>query len=826
MRMTIDYGIDLGTTNSCICIMNDMSCEIIKNLADQTDTTPSAVFIDKKGHLHVGQKARERLEHDPNNAFSEFKLQMGHKDQNYIFERSGQTMTPPELSAEILKRLKSNVVQSKGETIQAAVITVPAAFELPHCEATKFAAQMAGIEHCLLLQEPVAASLAYSLKNHEENSYWMVYDFGGGTFDAAVMQLKDGEIQVVSHAGDNHLGGKLIDWVIVEQLLIPEVRKQHKLDDFERGNQKWKVAIAKLKIAAENAKISVSYELEVDIEIDNLCQNNSGEVIDFEYTLKKEDVEKLADPLIQRSINICKKALKNKNLQTKDIDKLILVGGPSLMPYLRGRLSEQESGLGIPLDFSIDPMTVVANGAAIFARSKKMPTVLQPEVQKGQYQIDLEYEPVSIDLDPPVGGKVLADGNTDWTGFTIEFINEKAQPPWRSGKIKLSAQGIFYTNLFAEENKVHQYQIELFDAAGNCCETVPDSLPFTNGVGSKSLPLIHSVGIALADNSFLPFIVKGTPLPAKQRQFLKTIQDVKRGDSEGLIRIPVLEGDIPRADRNSKIGDLDILATNIKRDVPAGSEVELFIEIDESRLLKTSAYIPLLDEEFPVVFNMEKISIDPEELKKILDQEMQRHEKYKNSDDTEVQNILRQVENENMLDEVKSACQAAHIDPDANDKAEKRLRDLQATLDLAEQVAELPILQKELQDSLQNAKDIVDKWGEDTDRKALDKLEIEIKQALNSRDTELLQRFIDQVSSLRQQVLLEQPGYWVVLLEDLEEDRSIFPDLSEAESLFQQGHRAIDNDDVPELQTVVRQLIRLIPDDEVSKTGLGSTVIL
>lgn len=290
-RTEIDFGIDLGTTNSCISVMNGQDPEVFKN-NEGIEYTPSAVWIDKKGSTFVGRRAKERLEDDIGNAFSEFKLQMG-TDAIYTFVRSGQHMTPEQLSAEVLKALKGDVFQKSGEDVQAAVITVPAAFELPQCEATKRAAQLAGLVSSPLLQEPVAAALAYGFNTEKDNVFWLVYDLGGGTFDAAVIQVRDGVIQVVNHVGDNHLGGKLIDWAIVEELLIPSVCREYRLSDFRRGNPKWISAIAKLKGEAEKAKIRLSRDASAEIIIEFLCQDDRGDPVRFEYDLRREDVSRL-----------------------------------------------------------------------------------------------------------------------------------------------------------------------------------------------------------------------------------------------------------------------------------------------------------------------------------------------------------------------------------------------------------------------------------------------------------------------------------------------------------------------------------------------------
>src|ERR1043166_1920673 len=192
-RDTIDFGIYLGTAHAQIAVANGTSVTIVRN-SDGWESTPCAVWEDKSKALRVGRMAQERLESDPGNAHAEFRLQMGvaSAQAERIFERSGNRMTPQQLSAEVLKSLRRDVERESGEVVDAAVITVPAAFEIPQCLATREAAERAGFKQSALLQEPVAAALAY-LENFKENKgYWLVFDLGGGTLDAAVIQLNDG----------------------------------------------------------------------------------------------------------------------------------------------------------------------------------------------------------------------------------------------------------------------------------------------------------------------------------------------------------------------------------------------------------------------------------------------------------------------------------------------------------------------------------------------------------------------------------------------------------------------------------------------------------
>jgi molecular chaperone DnaK len=203
------------------------------------------------------------------------------------------------------------------------------------------------------------------------------------------------------------------------------------LTDFRRGNPRWRAAFAKLKLAAEQAKIRISREQTVEIAVDPLCVDDKGDRVALDFELGRKEVEDLIEPFVLRSINICKKVLTEKRLGPGDIQKVLLVGGPTQTPYVRQRLA---SDLGIALEAGIDPMTIVAKGAAIFAGTQRLEATV-PVASVGTFNVTLEYQPVGTDPEPLVGGKVLGPQNTDLAGYTIEFLDPTAHPPRRSGRL-------------------------------------------------------------------------------------------------------------------------------------------------------------------------------------------------------------------------------------------------------------------------------------------------------------------------------------------------------------------------------------------------------
>ncbi len=832
-RQTIDYGIDLGTTNSAIAVLNGTEVQIIKSATSevQMDYTPSAVWFDHRGRIKVGRVARERLSEDPENVATEFKLKMG-TNYEYAFPHAPNKMTPEALSAEVLKDLRNDAKVAMTETVEAAVITVPAAFELPQCAATTRAAEAAGFTTSRLLQEPSAAALAYGFQSESDNVFWLVYDLGGGTFDAAVVRVRDGEISVVNHEGDNHLGGKFLDWEIVDRLLIPAVVKQHQLEYFERNNVEWRAAIALLKYHAEIAKIRLSGTPEQEIEIEGLRNADRSRTFDFNFTLRRADVERLFDPYIDRTIRLCRKALEAKNLSPDKISKLLLVGGPTLTPYLRERLKDPKNGLGIPLDFRVDPLTVVARGAAIFAGTQRFESQKGPSVSvpAGAYSLDLQYSSMGTDPEPPVGGRLQPRQGESLAGFTIEFVNKDAQPTWRSGKVGLSAEGVFMTQLWAEKGKASTYFIELRDGKGDPCATDPDRITYTFGAVFKAPPLIKSLSVALANNQTARFLEKGIELPAKKREILYAAVEVRPGEKKDMLRIPLMEGEHERADRNQEIGTLIIQGENVTRPLTAGSEIEVLVDIDESRNIRFKAYVPILDEEFEAKIDYDSYhqqARDPAKLQHQIAAERRRLEEARGKAQQQgvkkAQDLAQKIDSERTLVEAEQAAEKAKNEADEADRCEQRLLELRAAVDQVEDALAWPQLVAEAEKELETERRILNTSefkATSEEKEQFSTLEQELRQAIENRDADMVRRQTSELDRLGARIVLRQPAWWVNQLERLAPRVSQTTDPAQAQKFVDLARRAINNDDIEGLRAAVRQLISLLPSGDAEQAQM------
>lgn len=831
-RATIDFGIDLGTTNSAVAVLKGVSTEIIKNNRD-ADITPSTVYIDKKGVLHTGERAKARMIDHPSDGFLEFKRRMG-TESEYVFRASGQKWKPEQLSAEILKSLRADVQQRCGEDIDAAVITVPAAFELHQCDATRKAAQLAGFTKSPLLQEPVAAALAYGFQADAEKAYWMVYDFGGGTFDAALIKSEDGSINVVNHGGDNFLGGSDIDWSVIEKLVLPRIMADFSLVDFNRANsgegQRWRQAFARIKSATEQAKIDLSRKPVAVLELTNVVDEQTGKTVisEFECELSRQDLIEVAQPIIERSIAICHNVLAEKSLSARAVHKLILVGGPTLAPYFRDLLRD---GLGIPIDHTVDPLTVVARGAAVFAGTQKVDAKATKSASAGEYSIDLKYKAVGNEIDPIVGGRIATADGADISGFTIELVNTRTQ--WRSGRIALPADATFMANLHAERGERNTFAIELVAPNGVKQKTIPDHFTYTVGAVVEEQPLIHSMGVAFADDSVEWFFHKGSGLPLKKkaRDPFRTVKAITRSESEIALVIPVVEGGNEVAERNRLVGTLNIPSSRIKRDLPAGSEVEVTLKMSESRIITIAAYVPILDEDFEEHFDLRKKATVVADLELQCKTEFLRLQALKADADraSDNQSLARAkgVEESELIKEVKESLAASKGDPDAAEKCEKRLLELKLELDGLEGAIQLPRMVAEANTLLDELDELVKEHGSDEQRTKAALLRTECDDIISAKQGSRLSRKLKLLQDLYYEVLFSIPAFWVNQFQRLVKESGSIADQTKAERLFAMGRNYLTQNNVQGLRNIVSQLWDLMPREvvEAAKKGFQSGLI-
>ena len=343
--MSKTIGIDLGTTNSCVCVYEGGEAKVIVN-ADGERTTPSVVAF-KDGEINVGGIAKRQSVVNPD-TISSIKRLMGTKEK---VKANGKEYTPEEISAMILGDLKKTAEAYLGEKVNKAVITVPAYFNDSQRQATKNAGKIAGLEVERIINEPTAAALAYGLDKQEETQTVLVYDLGGGTFDVSILELGDGVFEVKSTSGNNRLGGDDFDKRIIDYI-VEDIKKQHDIDLSDD-----KMAMQRIKEEAEKAKKSLSTATTTTISLPFIAQG-----VSYESSLTRAKFEELVDDLVESTLEPVRKALKDAKLSASDIDKVLLVGGSTRIPKVQEIVKKE---LGKEPSKGVNPDEVVAMGAAI-----------------------------------------------------------------------------------------------------------------------------------------------------------------------------------------------------------------------------------------------------------------------------------------------------------------------------------------------------------------------------------------------------------------------------------------------------------------------------
>ena len=827
MGKMINYGIDLGTTNSAIAKFVKGEVEVFKNpLETGKETLPSVVYY-KKDKVVVGSSARTYLERDVKNVFSTFKRKMG-TTESFKVKNIDQTKTPIELSAEVIKELKGFV--HTGEQVDAAVITIPASFTTIQANATKEAGLLAGFKQVILLQEPIAASLAYANKHKEkdlENGQWLVYDLGGGTFDVALIRIKDGEMKVTDHEGDNFLGGADFDNMIVEQMIIPFLNKNFKFnnleDELKSATGKHNALYFRLLWLAEQAKIALSSRLSAEIELRDIT-DDSDEDIDTSFEITRSEFESLVKLEIDKTIDMIKKILVRNSLKSSDIQFTLMVGGSTYMPYVRKRVEEI---LQIPINCDIDPTTAVAIGAAYYAGTKEK-NFENEKTRKAVsgIRVKLAYQKTSQEDEEILAGKI--DGNIDSLFYQIT----REDKGYDSGRKKLTTR--ISEDLPLLKNSYNFFKFTILDGQNNIVETDVELIGIAHGkynVAGQPLPydicLVRDADPEL-DGSMTKLELifqKNTILPQKRPIHPSLNKTIVKGSDDKLV-INIVEGsqyNLPEA--NESIGYLEISGKKLTRDIVRNTEIEITLEMSESRDLKVTVYIPMSDQQFTKVFNpsqrhmpVAKLQDEAETLSEKLETEISEAVQREDYETADTLTALKKK----VSDLVDGTSQLT--DDDVTDKKyqyEDNKRKIAQEIDNATRDKRIALLKIKYNENKDWCKQIVVDNGNDHDHKLFSDIVGREQSFLNSITPVKIIEAIDELVELGANILWRTPSFLENRFQKLIEKPQLFNDQEQAKSLIESGNSAITNKNYDRLREINWGLISLLPKNaqQEAKTG-------
>lgn len=635
MQKFFDCGIDLGTTNSCLAIPDDdHGFEIIENQADRMSVTPSAVLINGKGRMLIGQRAYNSQKVE--DLAIQFKRQMG-LDKTIHFASADIDKTPEELSSEILKQLRTDGENRLNHPIKNVVITVPAAFKTLQSEATNKAGQLAGFENIILLQEPIAAAVAYGAKPDSKDKHWMVFDYGGGTLDVAIISTQDNRLTVENSEGDNYFGGSDIDRTLFREIVVKKLKKAGYHVDrlFDETTSSGKSLARKIQLDCENCKIELSSKDSAILEIFDIDDDN-GEPIEFECEITRAELESLIGDTIERSIIIAKKALAGASVNASQLDKILLVGGSTFIPLVRRRLSEE---FGVELDSSLNPMTVVAAGAAIYASTSVIDVEEEVELTNANNAIvNLTYDPISSEETVNVIGKVVNIKDVDIAKVKIDCAIKKdfSGVCWTSGWLELLDQytGIFDVDVLLQKGALNHFRVSASDKNGR---EIVIANPFfeikhnENVLKTSAPPATMSIGVQIKDSKtgydiLYHVIKKNSPLPAQNDRTFRLSRDIDPAVDD-CITIKIWEGEnTQNPEANFPAGAITVKSSAMDRMIPKGTEIELTIVADENRNIRVSGYIPDFDFIIPEETLRTETKVDLTERMEDVDKKIQQSE--------------------------------------------------------------------------------------------------------------------------------------------------------------------------------------------------------
>lgn len=752
-RNKIDYGIDLGTTNSAICRMEKGEPVVIKTDVLK-DTMPSCISVNKKGSIKAGDSAYNTMKQDKrratkswhkgaSNTYVEFKRTMA-TDTQYPCSNLHKSFSSEELSAEVLKALKSFVTDEKFSSV---VITVPAKFTVNQKTATMEAAKMAGFKHCELLQEPIAASMAYGVSSEEKDGLWMVFDFGGGTFDAALLKVEDGIMQVFDTEGDNYLGGKNLDYAIVDNIIIPYLQENYAIDGYLQDEEKKEVLRDAMKTYAEDAKNQLSFKDHEDIisNLGDLGEDEDGEEIELDLTLSQAQVFDVMRPYFQKAVDICKNLIQRNNLNGSQITKLILVGGPTHSPLIRQMLREQVTP---NVDTSIDPMTAVATGAALYASTMDA-EVSDKEIKVGTVKLDVSYESTTVEMAEYVP-VCLAEGSILNRVF-VEFV--RGDKAWASGKVEINSKGdVVELNLL--EGKANSFNISCYDDKGNILPCFPNEITIIQGSVVGAAPLPYNIAIARWDRNKKRSVIrmakgleKNKPLPATGViNDLKTTRQLRPGLSSDVLTVPIHQvDDFEEAEGKSAslyehVADVVITGEDVDTLMPADSLVDVTLKVDSSEQMRLEVRF------LATGFTVEKV-LDTSKKHTMEDTNEQISKGF-----AEAESAMKTL-SESGIDVNELQEELAAIRTDNENTTEKKeglnhLRELLRKIEKLDAGTEWERVEKELREEFDKLEKAQDDLGNERSAQLVDQLRTQTDNAIRSKNVQVGREVLEQVTRL------------------------------------------------------------------------------
>lgn len=804
-------GIDLGTTNSAICSFDGESIRLYKS-PEQHDVTPSAIFIDRRGNKYVGSRAYNNAARNPDNAAVLFKRLIGTSTPVKL-PAVNLTMTPEECSAEVLRALYGYLPEEiRGDGDTGTVITVPAAFNQMQKDSTMAAADAAGLGRVALMQEPVAAVMSV-MRQRKNDGVFVVYDLGGGTLDIAIAESISGRVTLLAHGGIAMCGGRDFDRILFDNIVKPWLLENFDLPEDLTTNPQFKSLLRMATWATEKAKIELSQKEEAVVSLPETelgVRDQAGEEIYIDITIDRKRYDGLIGPKVEESIVSARETLEKAGLSPHDVERVVFVGGPTHYKPLRDKVAFE---LGIAPSTDVNPMTAVAEGAAVFAES--IDWASQSRGRKSARgaisaggALDLSFNYIA--RTPDSKAKIVAKlGSAAPAG--VEFQIDSLDTGWSSGRIALKDGAGIELNLTKPGDNT--FKVFVFDSNGGPVSLREDKIVIARTAASiDAIPASHSVGVEARDKVggrlSLDYLVReGDQLPKKGKKTFKAGESLKAG-SAGSIKFKLWEGDISDPINDNRfIGMFEIKGTDFDDGViAAGAELICEYEVLDSGNIFLEVSVPSISGSFQSgrnFYSSQEGKVDytnqAKNIQEQSDHTLQRLDEMASKvDDPRLKQAREKLEQ-------ASTIKTDEADPETAKQAMDHVQEAKRLLALTRKEHLKDIRQLELGKAVDFFDKVVRQHARPTEASSFDNL---VKTAQRSIDNNSgdFESHLDDLRSRNFMILWRQDWFVIERFKWLAEDTYLFPDAREHAQLVAAGAEALKANDIDKLRAVVAHL--------------------
>ena len=814
-------GIDLGTTNSAICsyeirTRQDGRTRIWKSPRDQNDVTPSAIYIGRRNSTYVGKPAYDSAPRSRDNVAMLFKRFMGTSTPIKL-PAVDITMTPEECSSKILRELFGYLPEELREALRSnpelgTVITVPAAFNQMQKNATLQAAEQAGIGAVALMQEPVAAAMGI-MKTRDTDKTFLVYDIGGGTLDIAVAQSIGGHISLLATGGIPMLGGRDFDRLLVDNVVKPWLREKFDLPDDYAANPAYKSLLPLATWAAERAKIELSSKEEAIISLsegDLQRRDHSNQEIYLDIPINRSTLTSLIKDKVSESVAAARETLEKAGYGPHDIERIVFVGGPTHYGPLREQVCFE---LGIEGSTEVNPMTVVAEGAALFAESIDWGSKNRHQKKsRGEITargaLDLKFNYVA--RTPSRSAKISIRVQGELMPGT-EYQVDSPDTGWTSGRLPLKDGATIDVSLQSGYGE-NRFKVSVFDDVRG---TSKHKIIITRTAATiDAIPASHSVGLIVLDKlggaQIMEWLVhEGDELPKKGAIIVKAGESLKAGSSRSL-DFELVEGESDRPQDNLSIGALKIKGDDFYDGViPAGADLQCNYEMLDSGVITLKVSVPSIGfrseenfysrQEGQIDYSKESARVS-EEGEKMLSHLAEMEDVV---DDARLEAVGKKLKGASQLDDSDG-----DTDPERCKEADEGIIEARRLMAQVRRDHRKPVRQLELDRVKQRFNLLVRQYARPSEEAAFDNLVRTAQRSIDKDDNDF-ESHLSKLESKNFAILWRQDWYVIDFFNGLKSRPQSFSDAARFKELVSCGTSAIKNDDIDELRQVVGHLCQI-----------------